>query len=60
MSIKQRLTRMASNRDYKVMWHDDCGELHETIVNADSASSAEMEVFKENENCLEIIGSVPL
>jgi hypothetical protein len=60
MSIEQRLVSLASGGDYKVIWRDDCGEQHETIVHADNARRAEMNVFQENENCLEIVGTVLL
>ena len=44
--------------DYKVEWRDDSGETHEEFIRADRASAAEMQVFQENENCMEIVETI--
>ncbi len=46
--------------DYKIEWRDDNGEIHEEVVRADKASTAEMQVFQNNENCMEIVGAIKL
>ncbi len=46
--------------DYKVVWMDDCGETHEEIIRAKDSASAEMQVFSENDNCMNIEGAVRL
>lgn len=45
---------------YKVAWVNDCDEKSETIVEAETMDKAEEKVYDENDNCMELVGTIAL